>query len=292
MNWIELHLQVSDQLVEQTEDLLLGLGALSVTLTDNANEPILEPDLGTQPVWSRTRVTGLFESTVDSDLLLSLLRQQLPEDQAPAEWRHLDERVWEREWLKHFKPLQVAENFWVNTESVDISGATTLLLDPGLAFGTGTHPTTALCLEWLAAQDFMGEEVIDFGCGSGILAIAALLRGADKAWCLDIDPQALTATKNNMRRNSIADTGYEILTSLDDLEVATDVLVANILAGPLMTYAKAISQQLAPEGRLCLSGILVEQAQDVCDAYSPYFDDLSVTARDEWVRICGTRKVN
>jgi ribosomal protein L11 methyltransferase len=292
MNWIELHLQVSDQLVEQTEDLLLGLGALSVTLTDNANEPILEPDLGTQPVWSRTLVTGLFESTVDTELLLSLLRQQLPEDRAPAEWRHLDERVWEREWLKHFKPLQVAENFWVNTEPLNIKGATTLLLDPGLAFGTGTHPTTALCLEWLAAQDFAGEDVIDFGCGSGILAIAALLRNAEKAWCLDIDPQALTATKNNMQRNGIPDAQYEIMESLDDLIEPSSVLIANILAGPLMNFAEAISKQLFPQGRLCLSGILQEQAQSVCDAYSPYFDDLSVTESGDWVRINGIRKVD
>lgn len=290
MNWIELHLQVSDQLVEPTEDLLLSLGALSVTLTDDADQPILEPDLGTQPVWSQTRVTGLFESNVDTDLLLSLIRQQLPEDQAPAEWRHLDERVWEREWLKHFKPLQIAENFWVNTEYVDKPGATTLLLDPGLAFGTGTHPTTALCLEWLANQNFHNKEVVDFGCGSGILAIAALLKGADKAWCLDIDPQALTATKNNMQRNNIPEGQYGIMRSLDELAEPAKVLVANILAGPLVSFAKAISQKIAPGGLLCLSGILREQAQGVVNAYAPYFEDLAVTPKEDWVRICGVRK--
>lgn len=290
MSWLELRLQVTEQLVDSTEDLLLGLGALSVTLMDNANEPILEPELGTQPLWSKTLVTGLFESSIDTDLLLSLIRQQLPEAQAPAQWHHLDERVWEREWLKHFQPLQITDKFWVNTEPVSHPGATTLLLDPGLAFGTGTHPTTALCLEWLANQDFSGKQVVDLGCGSGILAIAALLRHAKKAYCLDIDPQALIATQNNMHRNGIESERYSIMSSMDELPHPSEVLVANILAGPLISFTQAIATQLIPGGSLCLSGILDKQAQTLCDSYAPYFDNLEVTNQQEWVRICGVRK--
>lgn len=292
MNWIELHLQVPEQLVEPSEDLLLSLGALSVTLTDNANQPILEPELGTQPVWEKTRVIGLFESNVDTELLLSLLRQSLPDDQAQAEWRHLDEKVWEREWLKHFQPLQINESFWVNTERVDEPGATTLLLDPGLAFGTGTHPTTRLCLEWLAEKNLSGKQVVDLGCGSGILAIAALLRNAEHLWCLDIDPQALTATRNNMERNGIDHTRYHIATSLEEVPERAQVFIANILAGPLVAFAEQVARNTEPGAELCLSGILQEQADEVCRAYETYFEELQIKSRDEWVSIAGIRRVD
>lgn len=274
---------------ERAEDALLEVGALSVTLSDDADNPVLEPRPGETPLWQHTRITGLFAGDADIDAVDARLCEILQFDQLPESRRStVDDRDWSREWLQHFKPVKFGERLWIvpTAYAPPEPQALNILLDPGLAFGTGTHPTTAICLEWLDSIDLTGKLVVDYGCGSGILAIAAAKLGASEVVATDIDPQALTATRDNAQRNHVLNS---ISTCLPDAlpaamaERKADVVVANILAGPLKELASDIEGLLKPDGVIALAGLLEDQAEDVAAAYSRKL--VASAKHDGWVRL-------
>lgn len=292
MSWLQIRLAVTPENATAHEDRLLGMGAVSVTFMDAEDQPIYEPDLGTTPLWSNTHLLGLF----DDSLSLQALEQQLLDsfgERLPAySVEALPEQDWERSWMDDFKPMRFGQRLWVvpSWHSAPEPDAVNMLLDPGLAFGTGTHPTTALCLEWLDGQPLDGCDVVDFGCGSGILAIAALLLGARHATCTDIDPQALEATADNAGRNQIDPARYSLHLPADMPQQQFDAVLANILAGPLVQLAPQLTALCRPGGRLVLSGILAEQAEAVRQAYTGAFALEPTRELDGWVRISGVRQ--
>ncbi|MBP9955575.1 MAG: 50S ribosomal protein L11 methyltransferase [Pseudomonas sp.] len=292
MPWLQIRLAITPDQASVLEDQLLELGAVSVTFMDAEDQPIFEPDLGTTPLWSHTHLLALFEDGTDGDAVLahlSLLRGgELPEHQV----ERIEDQDWERSWMDNFHPMRFGRRLWIvpSWHQAPEPDAVNLLLDPGLAFGTGTHPTTALCLEWLDGQDLNDCTVLDFGCGSGILAIAALLLGAPRAVGTDIDPQALEASRDNAARNGIDPARFPVYLPANLPPQAADVVVANILAGPLVQLAPTITAQVAPGGRLALSGILAEQAEEVRAAYAGAFELDPTAEKDGWVRISGVRR--
>ncbi|TVP87797.1 MAG: 50S ribosomal protein L11 methyltransferase [Pseudomonadaceae bacterium] len=291
MPWLQIRLAITPDQAEELEDQLLALGAVSVTFMDAEDQPIFEPDLGTTPLWRNTHILALFEADQHAEALLAQLRA-LRHGTLPEHAHELiADQDWERSWMADFNPLRFGQRLWIvpSWHSAPEPEAVNLLLDPGLAFGTGTHPTTALCLEWLDGQPLDNCSLIDFGCGSGILAIAALLLGASPATGTDIDPQALEASRDNARRNQIADADLALYLPADMPQVPADVVVANILAGPLVELSAQLTQLVKPGGRLALSGILREQADEVVAAYAGAFDLDPVAERDGWVRISGRR---
>ena len=287
MAWTQLRVQTAH--AEFAEEILLGQGALSVTLTDAADEPILEPGPGETPLWAVSVVTGLFGADQDLDRDRAALREMLPDGcDARFDSDALDDADWVRECLKHARPMRFGERLWIcpSNHRVDEPGAVVVKLDPGLAFGTGTHPTTAMCLRWLADQPLDGVELLDFGCGSGILAVAALKLGAAGARGVDIDPQAVQATMDNAAVNGVAE---RITASLPaDLEPRRfPVVVANILANPLIELAPRILDSLAPGGRLALAGLLSGQVDAVRAAYAPRMELAPVERDGDWVCLAG-----
>ncbi|WP_129781523.1 50S ribosomal protein L11 methyltransferase [Peristeroidobacter soli] len=285
------------------EDALLVAGASSITLEDEGDDPVLEPLPGTTPLWPRVRVKALFDGDADRDQILQILAGELSgaEPLSRVAFETIADRAWEREWLKDFKPMRFGRRLWIcpggqqpDAEQLRAVASPVLIeLDPGLAFGTGTHPTTALCLEWLDAAAVAGARVIDFGCGSGILAIAAAKLGASEVLAIDIDPQALLATHDNAERNGVARFIEARLTDAGASEthpVPADILLANILAGPLESLAPTFAAQVRAGGRLVMSGILRNQAEAVASRYAPWFDIGPVVVRDDWVRLDGVRR--
>lgn len=279
---------------EMVEDIFLRHGACSITLADAGNNPVLEPAPGETPLWPAMRMTGLYTPQTDfdalrADLLRSLGVASLP----PHQITELADRDWEREWLKDFGPMQFGSRLWICPgDSQAPADAVVVHLDPGLAFGTGTHPTTALCLEWLDGQDLRGKSVLDYGCGSGVLAIAALLLGSARSVAMDIDPQAIIATRDNAARNDIAE-HLQVVGSADQVHGKFDVVVANILAGPLIQLAESIAAHVADGCMLALSGILSEQIDEVLCAYRPWIEFEEPACRQQggqtWARLTGRR---
>lgn len=292
MPWLQVRLAIAPEQAQTYEDALLEVGAVSVTFMDAEDQPIFEPDLGTTPLWSHTHLLALFEADVDPATLFAHLElltgAPLPEHQA----ERIEDQDWERSWMDNFQPMRFGRRLWIvpSWHAAPEPDAVNLLLDPGLAFGTGTHPTTALCLEWLDDQELAGQTVLDFGCGSGILAIAALLLGADRAVGTDIDPQALEASRDNANRNGIAPESFPLYLPEQLPHEPADVVVANILAGPLVQLAPRITSLVRPGGRLALSGILAEQAEEVRAAYATDFELEPTAEKDGWVRISGIRR--
>jgi ribosomal protein L11 methyltransferase len=292
MPWLQVRLAITPEQAETYEDALLGVGAVSVTFMDAEDQPIFEPDLGTTPLWSNTHLLALFEADTDPANLVAHL-QLLTGGELPAhEIEHIEDQDWERSWMDNFQPMRFGQRLWIvpSWHAAPQPEAVNLLLDPGLAFGTGTHPTTALCLEWLDGQDLNDCTVIDFGCGSGILAIAALLLGAPQAIGTDIDPQALEASRDNAGRNGIDPARFPVYLPADMPQQPADVVVANILAGPLVSLAPQITALVKAGGRLALSGILAEQAEEVRAAYADAFDLDPTAIKDGWVRISGVKR--
>lgn len=292
MPWLQVRLAITPEQAETYEDALLGVGAVSVTFMDAEDQPIFEPDLGTTPLWSNTHLLALFEADTDPANLVAHL-QLLTGGEVPAhEIEHIADQDWERSWMDNFQPMRFGQRLWIvpSWHAAPEPEAVNLLLDPGLAFGTGTHPTTALCLEWLDGQDLNDCTVIDFGCGSGILAIAALLLGAPQAIGTDIDPQALEASRDNAGRNGIDPVRFPVYLPADMPQQPADVVVANILAGPLVSLAPQITALVKAGGRLALSGILAEQAEEVRAAYADAFDLDPTAIKDGWVRISGVKR--
>jgi len=292
MPWLQLRLAITPEQAPTYEDVLLDVGAVSVTFMDAEDQPIFEPDLGTTPLWSHTHLLALFEADTDADALVAHLRLltggHLPEHHI----ERIEDQDWERSWMDGFAPMRFGQRLWIvpSWHEAPEPDAVNLLLDPGLAFGTGTHPTTSLCLQWLDGQALEGCSVLDFGCGSGILAIAALLLGAPHAVGTDIDPQALEASRDNAGRNGIADERFPVYLPADLPQEPADVVVANILAGPLVSLAPQITGLVKRGGRLALSGILAEQAEEVRAAYAAHFQLDPTATLDGWVRISGVRR--
>ncbi|MBD2858643.1 50S ribosomal protein L11 methyltransferase [Spongiibacter sp. KMU-158] len=293
MSWIQLRLSANRESASALEDALMEIGAAAVTMEDGADQPVFEPGVGERPVWDSTRVTGLFSADADTDALLVALAASYTAPLPPLKVEILEDRDWIREWMDSYQPIQCGERLWICPswrEPTD-ANAVNLMLDPGLAFGTGTHPTTFLCLQWLDQQDLTGKTVIDYGCGSGILGIAALLLGAEKMIAVDNDPQALIATRDNAQRNNIAPERVECFLPTQIPEnLSGDAVVANILAGPLLELAPQLAGYLAPATPICLSGILHTQGDLLSERYSEWFTDIDRAQREEWLRITGQRK--
>ncbi|MDO7554797.1 MAG: 50S ribosomal protein L11 methyltransferase [Oceanospirillaceae bacterium] len=297
MPWVQLTLSSSPENSEFLEDMLLLCGAGAVSMLDGADQPVFEPIKGTTPLWQDTQVMGLFEADTDADALLDYLGNGWKATFANAPFPNykleiLEDKDWERQWMDRFEPLKFGSRLWVcpSWKPVPDPMAVNLMLDPGLAFGTGSHPTTALCLQWIAEQDWQGKTVIDYGCGSGILAIGAMLMGAKRVLGVDNDTQALTATKDNAQRNGIAAQAIPVFLPENTPKEAVDVMLANILAGPLIDMAAHLAELTKVRGLITLSGILEQQADAVVKAYSPWFDMHTVASKDEWVRIDGIKR--
>ena len=285
-------MHLDDLQVEQVEAVFARHGALSITLTDAADDPVLEPAPGETPLWTSTRITGLFPNDADllslrEDLLLSFELDDLP----ATDIETLAERAWEREWLKDFRPMRFGDRLWVcpRDSLIDDDDAVVVRLDPGLAFGTGTHETTALCLEWLDGIDVAGKRVLDVGCGSGILSIAALQLGAASVDAIDIDAQAIAATHANADENGVGDR-LTATVAMDQVADDYDIVLANILAGTLQKLAEDISKRTVHGGKIALSGILSDQTDSVCSAYVRWFTLDRPVVSDGWARITGIRR--
>ncbi|MEO5342496.1 MAG: 50S ribosomal protein L11 methyltransferase [Gammaproteobacteria bacterium SHHR-1] len=273
------------------EQTLEDLGALSVTLADAADEPILELGPGETRLWQQMQLSALFEADADPAAITQALRDQLGEGQASdLSFESLQDQPWERAWLEHFRPMRFGHRLWIcpSGQRVEAADALIIDLDPGLAFGTGTHPTTALCLEWLDGADLQGREVLDFGCGSGILAIAALKLGAAWAHALDHDPQAIQASADNARNNRVIER-LRLYAPGELPQSPVGLIVANILSGTLIKLQPTLTQLAQPGAELLLSGILQEQAEAVLEAYRPHFQMQQAASRDGWVLLHGVR---
>ena len=298
MPWLELSLTIPAAQQQRAEGALEDLGALAITLNDaDADTPderaIFEPGVGETPLWREITLQALFDATADRAGLVAALAELVPE-LAPERiaFRDIEDQDWTRAWMDQFQPMRFGRRLWICPHDAGAeSGADAVVvrLDPGLAFGTGTHPTTALCLEWLDAAALDDARVIDYGCGSGVLAIAALKLGAARVAAVDNDPQALTATRDNAQRNGVEER-VDLYTP-DALPTApADVLVANILAGPLHDLAPRFAALLEPGGAVALSGILVGQQDELLVRYAADFEHLEVAVREDWVRISGRRR--
>ncbi len=292
MSWWKLSIQCSREELEYTEDSLLELGALSLTLEDAQDQPIYEPLPGETPVWQAITLTGLFEQTRSIEELYDELVYKLPAHQiASIRKQTLEDQVWERAFLDQYEPIKFGENLWIcpSWHEPPDPHACNIILDPGIAFGTGTHPTTALCLQYLDENPPVGKSVLDFGCGSGILAIAAMKLGATKVKSIDIDPQALEATASNAIRNSIDpdELGISLPEKMNSEPV--EYLMANILSGPLVELEPELAALTLPGAQLVLSGILPAQAESVLQAYQNDFKLDEITIENNWCRITGIR---
>ena len=280
---------------DSVEEIFARHGAQSVTFTGAGDDALLEPAPGETPMWCKTRITGLFAPGSDFASLQQDLRDTLDIDALPPhEVTELEDRAWEREWLKDFGPMRFGKRVWIcpGDASIDDSDAAVVRLDPGLAFGTGTHATTALCLEWLDGLRLDGKSMLDYGCGSGVLAIAGLKLGCGSAVGLDIDRQAVQATLENAARNGVAGRLVAVQDP-HDVDGSFDVTVANILAAPLIELADSIARRVKSGCLLALSGILSEQVGNVLDAYRPWIEFDEPVEREQggqtWARLTGRR---
>jgi ribosomal protein L11 methyltransferase len=298
MEWRQFVMDLETLNPDSVEDVFVRHGAHSITFTDAGDKPVLEPAPGETPMWSDTLITGLFspDANIDQlrdDLRHSLQLRKLPTNRIEA----LADRAWEREWLKDFGPMQFGQRLWIcpGDTTADTADAIVVQLDPGLAFGTGTHPTTALCLEWLDGLSLNDATMLDYGCGSGVLAIAALKLGCQSAVAMDIDPQAIIATEQNAKHNHVH-SSLRVFSHASEVDGQFDVAIANILAGPLIELAKPIAAHVRAGGRLALSGLLAEQVDDVLAAYQPWIDFDPALQRPQgnqtWACLTGSRKVH
>lgn len=314
MPWLEFSVEAPKEIAEAIEDFLLEQGAQAVTIQDQFDDAIFEPELGTTPLWPSNTVTGLFDRPINGEALFLNLHKILGE-QSPTTFKLevLEDRDWEREWLKHYKSMCFGNHLqdrrlWI-VPSENLFEASSgknqlpdeikqtdivLAMDPGLAFGTGTHETTALCLEWLASNNLQHKTLVDYGCGSGILAIAAHLLGAKRVLGCDLDPQAITASKENAQRNNITQ-NFEIF-DVENFKKQTahnfkaDIVIANILAGPLEKLCLELATLLNSGGIIVLSGILAEQAKSLEAVYQTYFKDITITTKNDWIRLVATKR--
>lgn len=292
MTWHQLSVITDQHTAPELSDFFSDLGAVSVTYMDAEDRPVYEPAPGETRIWEQTKVIALFEQEIEPELVKTLVFSRF-ENRELQDWQQelIEDQAWERAWMDHYKPMKFGERLWVcpTGQERNEKGCVCMMLDPGLAFGTGTHPTTALCLEWLATHPLQDKAVIDYGCGSGILAVAALLLGAREAHCIDIDTQALEATQSNAEKNGVQDRVFCYLPEQFSAR-ESDIVLANILAKPLIELAAPISALVKPGGHLILSGILNEQAEAVASAYRRHglhFD--APLSREDWSRLDGNK---
>jgi len=292
MPWLQLRINCSRDAAPRVEEALEESESLAVTFEDNADQPIFEPQLGETPLWQETRVTGLFDADIDTAYISKQVNTTLGQLNVEHHWHILEDKDWEREWMSHYSPIQCADNLWICPSWTPPPNpqATNLMLDPGLAFGTGTHPTTFLCLQWLAKQSISDKSVIDYGCGSGILGIAALLLGASTTIGTDIDPQALLATQDNVKRNNLDAERFPVFFPNKCPNDPVDIMLANILAGPLVELSSTLISLLKPGGLLCLSGLLSVQQADIEKAYQEHIDIEEISEKDGWICVTGRKK--
>lgn len=295
MSWLQAKTHCRREQVESIEDALLSAGAVSVTFEDKEDTPILEPAVGETPLWANTQVTGLFNADTDTSLATVIIVAELGELPDYFRWEILEDKDWERSWMDNYKPMQFGERLWIcpswKTPPNSHQNTVNLMLDPGLAFGTGTHPTTALCLQWLESVDLKGKTIIDYGCGSGILGIAAVLLGAKQFIGVDNDPQALIASKDNAERNALNHEQYQLYLP-EQLPPNTqgDLLIANILAGPLIELCEEFSNLLTKDSPFAISGILSSQESTVSSQYNHYFTVKQAATLDDWALIQGLKR--
>ena len=293
MNWIQWRLTIKGQVSEPLEALLLDSGAVSITYQDAANRPVLEPDPGEIRLWDDLILIALYQADVNSREIEGVL-SNLPvwQDVRSSHWEVLEDKDWVRAWMDNYHPMQFGESLWICPTNAEPPNpdAINIMLDPGLAFGSGTHPTTALCLEHLEKKIQGGEEIVDFGCGSGILAIAAVKLGATKAIGTDHDPQAVIASRDNAERNGVSENQFPVFHSDDFHTQPCDGVVANILAETLKHLSTEISELIRPGGWIAMSGILESQIDRVKTVYQKTIDFDQPTILDDWVLLTGTKK--
>ena len=293
MPWIQIKLNATAETAEAIGDVLMEeAGALSVTFLDAKDTPVFEPMPGETRLWGETDIVALYDANTNmTDVLTILKAHPLLGEHFTHKVEQLEDKDWERAWLDNFKPMRFGQRLWICPSWCEPPepNAVNVMLDPGLAFGTGTHPTTSLCLSWLDSLDLSGKTVIDFGCGSGILSLAALLLGAKEVIGIDIDPQALQASKSNAERNGVADRLSLYLPQDQPQNIKGDVVVANILAGPLRELSDVIKTLIAPQGKLAMSGVLDSQAESVIACYHDELKMGDVVIQEEWCRITAER---
>ena len=293
MPWLQLTLEATHSNSEQLSDLLSQAGAAAVTMQDAHDDPIFEPPPGSTPLWKELLLTGLFEADADMDAVLQLIENQFGE--LPSYTLNpLEDKDWTRAWMDNFKPMQFGKRVWIcpSWHTPPAPDAVNIMLDPGLAFGTGTHPTTSLCLQWLDQHFNEPVEVIDYGCGSGILGIAANLLGSQQVYAVDLDPQALLSTRSNAEKNQVQDkikTFSVTEFNRQHQQLQCPLLLANILAGPLVELSEMLASHVSPGGKIVLSGILAEQAEKVSKTYQQWFTIDEIRQVDDWIRIVATK---
>ena len=290
--WLQLICQSTKNFEPEISEAAENLGAASITLSDAADVPVLEPLPNETPLWDDIVITVLFREEQATEL--EALKNQLSDKKNLWHISHirqeiLKEQQWERVWMDDFHPMQFGKNLWIYPSWSDVPDdeSIKIMLDPGLAFGTGTHPTTAMCLEWLDSHPPLNKQVIDFGCGSGILAIAAIKLGAKQVIATDIDPQALTATKSNQLNNEVLEEQIISYLPEDMPEIKADLMLANILCGPLVSLAPELCASTKQGGQIVLSGILQEQQAILLGTYEQYCHDIQFATQGDWVRMTG-----
>ncbi|ELM3614459.1 50S ribosomal protein L11 methyltransferase [Aeromonas sobria] len=290
MPWIQIRINATAKTADKVSNMLLGRGAQAVTFMDAQDVPVYEPLPGETPLWGETEVMGLFDAETDPAPTIAFF-QQIFGEEVGYKVEQLEDKDWVREWMDHFHPMQFGERLWICPSWRDVPNpdAVNVMLDPGLAFGTGTHPTTALCLQWLDGLDLTGKTVVDFGCGSGILGIAALKLGAARVIGIDIDPQAIQASRDNAERNGVAGQIELYLPADQPQDVEADVVVANILAGPLRELAPLIAGHGKAGSLMALSGVLESQAPELETIYGQWFDMDPTAVKEEWCRLSGRK---
>ncbi|CAA6802441.1 MAG: Ribosomal protein L11 methyltransferase (EC [uncultured Thiotrichaceae bacterium] len=292
MPWKQLKCHTTKSIVDDISHLLEEKhGCLSVTYQDAEDKPVLEPLPGETPLWDEIILTALFEEDVNINAIVSDIKKaNLACSNISIE--DLADQTWERSWMENYHPMQFGKSLWIypSNHQVPDNTDTKILLDPGLAFGTGTHPTTALCLEWLDANPPKNLTAIDYGCGSGVLAIAAVKLGATSIVATDIDEQALIATQSNVKANDIP--AETIFTSFPEAMDRTpvDLMIANILSGPLTELALEFAALTKPQGYLVLSGILHNQEDNILSSYEPFYENLQISRKDDWSCVQGVRR--
>lgn len=291
MTWLQLSVLTGRSNADTFSDALESLGAVSVTLQDAADEALLEPSPGEHPVWQSVNITAIFPSDAEPDRLRNAVRDALGDPDSDIAIERLEDQDWSETWRRDFHAMQFGTRLWVcpTHELPSDPDAVVVDMDPGLAFGTGTHATTAMCLEWLDAHAPAGLQVIDYGCGSGILAIAACKLGAGEVTGVDIDPQAILSTHENAKRNGVQDALHAVLPGDPGLRDA-DLVLANILANPLIELATTLNALARPGGRIVMTGILGEQAEDVMAAYREWFVFDEPVRREGWVLLVGHKR--
>ena len=295
MTWQQLKIQIAPEQIKSVEQRLLDQGALSVTYLDAEDQPVFQKEPGSTPLWDNTSLVSLFDKKTDLEELLDwLTAHPAVNNKSKLKIETIQDQEWERTWMADFHPMQFGEKLWIcpSWKNPPDPDAVNIMLDPGLAFGSGTHATTALCLKWLEAAAVKDAKIIDYGCGSGVLAIAAALLGAHKVHAVDNDPQAIAATVDNSFRNEISDniiTAY-LPEALPELQA--DILLANILAEPLMDLAAKFAQLVRPGGNVVLSGLMEDQVKSVMASYRRWFDMDEPVQDQEWVLISGTRHLD